>query len=286
MSRRTAPIVYVSHSWRPERTDFVQAQIRMAAGQNTPKEPPRRPDPFVEELADQLRAQDLDVRFDIYSLHNRHGFHPPLPDPTDPREPWRRWAENQVAESDAVILYCTPEYIQADPLGGDVGGPWWNWAQPDFGLRTGKELPGLWWDWLAIARECVDRPQKFIPVGRRPYDPRLIPAFLRDSTYLDLSMRGAFDGLVQRIRAVWREGTPRTGVFVSYAHADDESWYRELQTHLSWLRTGYQVDIWSDRNIRPGELTLARRDSAGPRSSQGRIADGLSGLPRFVFHPR
>jgi hypothetical protein len=70
---------------------------------------------------------------------------------------------------------------------------------------------------------------------------------------LNLSDEGAFDALLRRIRQVWRERVPLGGVFISYAHKDDQSWLDNLLGHLSWLERQHNVEFWSDRDIEPGE---------------------------------
>jgi len=52
---------------------------------------------------------------------------------------------------------------------------------------------------------------------------------------------------------MWRERVPRSGVFISYAHKDDPSWLDNLLSHLSWLKSQYNIDLWTDRDIEPGD---------------------------------
>jgi len=101
----------------------------------------------------------------------------------------------------------------------------------------------MWWDWLAIARESSNRPQKFIPIGVGRYYGDLIPAFVRGTSYLNLSDDGAFGALLRRIRQVWRARVPRRGVFISYAHKDDQVWLDTLLSHLSWLERQHGVQF-------------------------------------------
>jgi hypothetical protein len=97
------PIVYISYRWVD------------AADQGRPA---RAPDPRARELADKLREQGVDVRLDIYFLHNMHGFKPPERVAGDPRDPWLVWAERQIVEADGVLMLCTPEYTDTDPNHG------------------------------------------------------------------------------------------------------------------------------------------------------------------------
>jgi TIR domain len=232
------PIVYISYRWID------------AADQGRPA---RAPDPCARELAGKLREHGVDVRLDIYFLHGMHGFKPPERVAGDPRDPWLVWAERQIVEADAVLMLCTPEYADTDPDHGESPGVWSNWCQQDESVRIQTRVPALWWDWLAIAHECNERPQKYIPIGWGRYHSDQIPAFLRGASYLNLSDDGAFDALLRRIRQVWRARVPRRGVFVSYAHKDDQSWLDSLLGHLDWLKRQHDVELWTDRDIEPGE---------------------------------
>ena len=254
MTAGPQPTVYISYRW----LDVID-QGR----------PSRAPDPRARELADKLRAEGLDVRFDLYFRDGLYGFTPPRRVVGDPQDPWFRWSTQQIAEADAVILYCTPEYADTDPDHGDPQGAWWSWTQLDEAERIATHVPGLWWDWLAIAHECPNRPQKFIPIGTTRYHSDQIPAFLRGEGYLDLSDDGAFDALLRRFRQTWRERVPRSGVFISYAHKDDQSWLDSLLSHLSWLKRQYDVQFWTDRDIEPGEMWHEKIQAALDRAKVG-----------------
>lgn len=238
MSSGNRPIVYISYRWQD-----IEHQGR----------PARAPDPQGKALADLLRERGIDVRLDLYYSDSLHGFSPPQLDPSDPRDPWLAWATQQIAEADAVLMICTPDYAQADPDRGDPLGAWSNWCQLDEAARIKSRVPALWWDWLAISPEARSKPDKFIPVGAGPYDADIIPAFIRGATYQNLDNPGAIDALLRRIRKVWRARVPRRGVFVSYAHGDDQDWLDTLLDHLGWVR-GRGTEIWTDRDIAPGAL--------------------------------
>ena len=239
MQARVQPVVYISYRW-----------IRVAGDDGRII---GAPDPRARELADKLRASGLDVRLDLYFLNNLHGFKAPQKVKDNPQDPWLIWLQHQIAVADAVLMLCTSEYVDADPDRGEQGGEWWRWSQLDEAYRIGTPVPGLWWDWLAIARECTDSPQKFIPVGFGPYQNDRIPAFVRGAPYLNLSDDDTFEALLRRIRDVWRERLPRSGVFISYAHNDDQEWLDRLLGHLAWLRRQHQVEFWTDREIEPGD---------------------------------
>lgn len=250
------PIVYISYRW----VDVVD-QGR----------PGRAPDPRARELADKLLAQGVDVRLDIYFRDSLHGFKPPERVPGDPRDPWLVWAERQIAEADAVLMFCTAEYAKTDPDRGESPGEWSGWCRLDEAFRINTRVPALWWDWLAIASNSDVRPEKYIPIGTGPYHGDHIPAFVRGASYLNLNDSDAFDALLRRIRQVWRERVPRSGVFISYAHKDDQSWLDTLLGHVSWLKTQYGVEFWTDRNIEPGDQWHDRIQSELDRAKIGML---------------
>jgi len=241
MQSTTQPIVYISYSWVDE---FDPGQSRWG----------RAPDPRMRELADRLRASGVDVRLDVYFRDSLHGFSPPQPVAGDVRDPWLVWAAQQIMESDVVLMFCTPEYAYSDPAHRDYQGDWLDWSQLDEGTRISQQfgVPARWWDWLTIARVSADRPQRVIPIGVGHYHRDSVPTFLSGQTYVDLSSGEGFDTLLRRIRQVWRERVPRQGIFLSYAHKDDDRWLDKVLTHLSWLERNHGIRIWSDRNILPG----------------------------------
>jgi hypothetical protein len=231
------PIVYISYSW-------INVSDQGRAG--------RAPDPRARVLADQLRAVNNDVRLDVFFRDSLYGFRPPERIANDPQDPWLTWSASQIAEADAVLLFCTPEYASSDPDRGASPGEWSSWSRWPDEAKIKSRVPALWWDWYAIARERTDRPQKFIPIGVGPYHGDQIPAFVRGASYINLSDEGGFEALSRRIRKVWREREPRRGVFISYAHKDDQSWLNRLLSNLTWLQRDHGIEVWSDRDIAPG----------------------------------
>ena len=237
MKSEHKPIIYISYRWID-----VFDQGRRA----------RAPDPRARELADRLRSMGMDVRLDIYFRDSLHGFRPPQRVAGDLRDPWLAWSARQIAESDAVLMFCTPEYAASDDDCGARPGKWWNWCQLDEPTRIVTRVPALWWDWYAIAGQFTERPQKFIPIGIGHYHGDQIPEFVRGASYINVSDEAGFDALFRRVRQVWRERVPRKGVFISYAHKDDQHWLDTLLSHLSLLQRQHGIEIWTDRNIEVG----------------------------------
>lgn len=252
MSTESRPVVYISYAWLD-----VEHNGR----------PGREPDPRGRALADRLRAEGIDVRLDLYAHEGLHGQRPPVRTPGDPRDPWHAWAAQQVAESDVVLMMCTPEYVRTDS--GEPGGAFEQWSRLGLADRIGARARALWWDWLVVAAECPARPQKFVPVGWGPYDSTLVPGFVRGATYQDLDRSHAMEALLRRIRQVWHERVPRSGVFVSYAHDDDGKWLERLLVKLQPLVDRDRVPVWTDREIAPGDDWHLRIQNALDRARVG-----------------
>jgi len=247
MSTNVKPIVYISYAWLDEE-DQAGNRIRV-------------PDERGFKLAERLRKAGFDSRLDIYFKDNHYGFARPQRRQGDRRDPWILWAEEQIRDADCTLLVCTPEYIAYDPDSGESPGKWHDWHVLDDSLKFNKDgwpatpdgrVPALWWDWHCIAEALEVKPEKFIPVGFGPYRSQNVPAFVRGATYYDLESQSDFEGLCRGIRSEYHKLHPRQGVFISYAHKDDERWLDSLLEHLALLkRSG--VEIWTDREIKPGD---------------------------------
>jgi hypothetical protein len=237
MSASSKPVVYISYAWL-DGTAADGSLIPVA-------------DERAEKLADRLREAGFDSRLDKYFHESRHGFAPPQRRAGDTRKPWWRWAEEQITESHCVLMLCTPEYAMSDPDRGRCPGAWCDWHLQADDLKS-QDVRALWWDWHCIARDSVERPEKFIPVGYGPYDSSKVPAFVEGANYYDLDSERDFKGLRHRIRMEYQKQHPRQGVFISYAHDDDHKWLKSLLTHLAPLEQR-GVDIWTDLEIKPGD---------------------------------
>jgi len=247
MNDHAKPKVYISYTWLNEQ-DKDGRWVRV-------------PDKRAEGLAERLREAGFDSRLDIYSYYNRYGFTSPQRRPGDRRDPWIIWAEEQIRDADCVLMLCTPEYVASDPHSGKCPGEWCDWHLLDDKLKFNEQgwpvylqekRPALWWDWHCIAKDSDARPEKFIPVGFGPYDSRNVPDFVSGAPCYDLESTDGFEGLRRRIRSEHQKTNPRQGVFISYAHQDDQMWLDSLLSHLALLkRRG--VEIWTDREIKPGK---------------------------------
>lgn len=236
MAEEIRPVVYISYSWITVTENGRWVRV---------------PDPRGKDLADRLRGEGVEVRLDLYAHEGLYGQRQPLKRSGDPRDPWHAWAMQQIAESDVVLMLCTAGYVEPDS--GDHGGAFWHWSRLPLEDRIAARARSLWWDWIAIMAECENRPQKFVPVGWGPYDSSLVPGFVRGATYLDLEKSPSLESLLRRIRQVWHERMPRSGVFISYAHDDDPKWIDRLLTELQPVADRHGIEVWTDRDIVPGD---------------------------------
>jgi len=155
------PRVYLSYTWR---TKGMKARAL--------------------KLAERLLRAGIDVRIDFFYAKSQHGFSPP--DPLPNRDSWDAWQEEQVRDSEFVLVICTPEYLASNPNTGA-------WRDMDYmqtELQSGRA-----------------EGRKFIPVGFGSYQNvgPLIPAFMQGATYYDLTAKTlggfGFDDLVRRLKA-------------------------------------------------------------------------------------
>jgi len=238
MRNTSKPIVYISYSWITE--DRNGSYIRV-------------PDPRAFELAERLREAGFDSRIDIYFTESRYGFQPPESVDGDPRTPWTIWQEEQIRSADCVLLLCTPEYFGSYYVDWP-GIDWLDWHELDDAKRLSIKAPGLWYDWhyMKSDLDSGNSPRaKFIPVGFDPYNPDYVPPFVRGATYCNLDSITEYEGLIRRIKNIQRQRNPRRGVFVSYAHKDENVWLESLLRHLEPLEE-HQIEVWTDREIKPG----------------------------------
>lgn len=238
MTQLSKPVVYISYTWLYKRNE--RGEISKEADDRT------------YDLAEKLREAGIDSRLDKYFSLSLYGFSPPSPVVGDKRDPWLVWSEEQIKESDCVILFCTPDYTASDS--GDCPGEWCSWHQLDEVSRLNERRPALWWDWHFMAKQLetgAAQPRKFIPVGFGPYFPLNIPGFIRGANYYDLNSEKDFQGLLRRIKSEYQIKHPRQGVFISYSHDDESKWLELLLRHLNPLKKN-GMEIWTDRDIPTG----------------------------------
>lgn len=127
----------------------------------------------VRTLSDRLRDMGVDVDLDQY--HDA------------PEEGWPRWMTASIANSDFVVVICTPTYFDR------VTAP-----QPD----DSSEGRGARFEGMLITQELFEaggRNTKFIPVVFESEDVASIPPWLAPFTFYDLSTRDGYTRLYRRL---------------------------------------------------------------------------------------
>jgi predicted MPP superfamily phosphohydrolase len=157
---RNGPRVYISYSWRTK--GLKQRALK---------------------LAEKLWASEIDTRIDLFYAKSLHGFLPP--DPLPDRDCWEAWQEEQIKDSDFVLLICTKEYFGSPRSSGA-------WRDMNFMQQ-------------ALQLDKTKR-RRFIPVGfatHQAVEP-FIPEFIRGANYYNLATTAqtgfGFTDLVRRLK--------------------------------------------------------------------------------------
>lgn len=134
-------------------------------------------------LADQLRANGIDVRLDQYVAH--------------PPEGWPRWCERQAVECKFVIVVCTPPYRQRfdrEDTPGDAG--------------KGAKFEGLIIQQILFEAGTINR--TLIPVVFDDGDAQDVPLSLR--AYARYRVPREYDELYRRLTDQPKTPAPPLGV--------------------------------------------------------------------------
>jgi hypothetical protein len=143
------PKVFISYSHNYDRPDYKDR---------------------ILTLADRLRSDGIDCNID------QHEESPP--------EGWQRWMQNQIEESDFVLIACSEEYDRRFK-GKEIE-------------RKGK---GATWEGGIIIQELYDnagRNSKFIPIVLDSDDSKFIPSPLRSATYYSVCTDDGYESLYRR----------------------------------------------------------------------------------------
>jgi len=125
----------------------------------------------VLELSNRLRSEGLDCHIDQYE--------------TSPAEGWPRWMQNQIGQSDSVLVVCTNMYEQRFLGKGEVH----------------KGLGGKW-EGAIITQELYSKEfqnTKFIPVLFSSEDASFIPDVLKSATYYRVDVETGYEDLYRRL---------------------------------------------------------------------------------------
>ena len=137
----------------------------------------------VLELADRLRADGVDANLDQYE--------------PSPAAGWARWAEDQIAESDFVLVVCSATY--AERFQGNES--------------AGKGL-GARWEGAIVRQQLYQagaRNPRFLPVVFSEDDEEHIPTILGSFTSYNLGTPAGYENLYRRVTGQPDIERPRLG---------------------------------------------------------------------------
>jgi SAM-dependent methyltransferase len=137
----------------------------------------------VLSLSDRLRTDGIDCIIDQYE--------------TSPPEGWPRWSDNQIEESNFILIVCTKTYEERFKSIEEQG--------------KGK---GVKWEGLIILQrfyESEANNRKFIPIIFSPNDQSHIPTILRGTNFYNVDTNDGYEALYRHITDQPNVIKPRIG---------------------------------------------------------------------------
>ena len=134
----------------------------------------------VLEFSNKLRSEGNDASVDLYE--------------EAPSEGWPRWMENQIRESDYVLVLCCKSYYDK--------------------FYSDKKGKGIIWEVSIIYQYLYDagaETQKFIPVFFEDGEEQYIPTPFKPFTYYNIGTDSGYDKLYWRLRGVNKNEKPPLG---------------------------------------------------------------------------
>ena len=134
----------------------------------------------VLEFSNKLRSEGIDASVDLYE--------------ESPSGGWPRWMENQIRESDYVLVLCSKSYHDK--------------------FYSDKKGKGITWEVNIIYQylydECVET-KKFIPVFFENGEEQYIPTPIKGFTYYNIGNAKGYEDLYWRLRGVQKTQKPPLG---------------------------------------------------------------------------
>lgn len=134
----------------------------------------------VLDFSNRLRSEGIDASIDLYE--------------EAPSEGWPRWMENQIRESDCVLVLSSKSYYDK--------------------FYSDKKGKGIAWEVNIIYQflydACVET-KKFIPVFFEEGDEQYIPIPIKGFTYYNIGTDKGYDDLYWRLRGVQKTQKPELG---------------------------------------------------------------------------
>lgn len=134
----------------------------------------------VLEFSNKLRSEGIDANIDLYE--------------ESPSEGWPRWMENQIRESDYVLILSSKSYHDK--------------------FYSDKKGKGIAWEVNIIYQYLYDdcaETKKFIPVFFESGEEQYIPTPIKGFTYYNIGTAKGYDDLYWRLRGVKKTQKPALG---------------------------------------------------------------------------
>ncbi len=134
----------------------------------------------VLDFSNKLRSEGIDANVDLYE--------------EAPSEGWPRWMENQIRESDYVLVLCSKSYY--DKFYSD---------------QKGK---GVTWEISIMYQYLYDaktETKKFIPIFFEASEEQYIPTPIKSFTYYNVGTSDGYDKLYWRLRGINKTEKPQLG---------------------------------------------------------------------------
>ncbi len=134
----------------------------------------------VLNFANKLRSEGIDASVDLYE--------------DLPSEGWPRWMENQIRESDYVLVLCSKSYYDK--------------------FYLDKKGKGITWEVNIIYQHLYDEcseTKKFIPIFFENGEEQFIPMPIKGFTYYNIGDDRGYDDLYWRLRGIHKTQKPPLG---------------------------------------------------------------------------
>ena len=173
----------------------------------------------VLEFSNRLRSEGIDASIDLYE--------------EAPSEGWPRWMENQIRESDYVLVLCSKSYYDK--------------------FYSDKKGKGVTWEVSIVYQMLYDSfadTKKFIPVFFNEGDSDYIPTPLKHFTYYNIGTQAGYEKLYWRLRGVTKTQKPPLGKLRAMPVKERKTMFFSSPIDLDkWNRAGWKGMLYL---FRPG----------------------------------
>lgn len=169
----------------------------------------------ILEFANNLRSEGIDANIDLYE--------------EAPVEGWPRWMENQINNSDFVLVVNSKSYFEKC-------------------YSETKKSKGISWE-VSIVYQCIydasTTNSKFIPIYFDDEDEQYILTPLKSFTYYNVGEKGDFDKLYWRLRGISKTQKPPLGNLRPLPQKEQKTMFFSSPINLDkWNNAGWKGMIY------------------------------------------